>query len=316
MVHLLVALVASQVCDPRASTSIPPLAQQVQLFEGVSPALAPLTLRTPVQRSFATARPTFTWDFPQGADLVAVAVFREPPRYLDEPDVISNFDADTVAWAWHSNLDPTAPGNVATWDQGRRVQDTTAPGQPQLSDEVPPDLVRGQAYYWAAWAWTGAHLSHASEVRAFMVGEDGITGGACFGDETLCAPPGGPLPTACIAGDYCAIICGADSDCVLGMRCDTTPSRLGHGVCRPSLDLECGCDADAGEKCDPLTCLCQRPPPHEAGCGCVAAPGSMVGALVLLWWIARRHLFAARSASAACAAARRATGIRNGEQDT
>jgi len=287
-IPLLVSLVAGQVCDPRTSASIPPLAQEVRLFEAVSPPLADLTLRTPVQRSFASSGPAFTWDAPPGAELIAVAVFHEPPRYLDQPGVISNFDSQNVVWAWHSNLDLAAPRNSATYQQGREVRDTTAPGQPQLSEEVPQVLVRGQVYYWAAWAWTDAKLSHASELRAFVVEEDGLTGRWCSTGGASCAPAGGPLATTCLEGNYCAIVCGTDSDCILGMRCDTTPARLGHGVCRPSLVTECGCDADAGERCDTLTCLCRDPPEPAAGCGCSAGPAHLLAWVVAGWLMARR----------------------------
>jgi hypothetical protein len=287
-ITLLVSLVAGQVCDPRTSASIPPLAQEVRLFESVSPPLADLTLRTPVQRSFTSPEPAFTWDAPLGADLIAVAVFRAPPLYLDQPGVISSFDSRNVAWAWHSNLDPAAPRNSAAYQQGREVRETTTPGQPQLSDEAPQELVRGHVYYWGVWAWTGARLSHASELRAFMAGEDGITGRWCPTGSSSCAPAGGPLATACLEGDYCAIVCGTDSDCILGMRCDTTPARLGHGVCRSSLGTECGCDADAGERCDTLTCLCRDPPEQTAGCGCSAGPAHLLAWAVTGWLMARR----------------------------
>jgi hypothetical protein len=100
----------------------------------------------------------FTWQS-TGQPLVFVGVFDE--NIAVAGGRIVNSDANI--WAWHSGLGRGREGNVL-FSQGRDVRDG-------ILQENATDLVDGETYAWAVWAWddSGTVVSHSSREQTFRV---------------------------------------------------------------------------------------------------------------------------------------------------
>jgi hypothetical protein len=263
------------------------LAYPLVLFPEVE-GLESLSLVEPANLARAGKTPEFHWRYPEGADLLAVAVFTSPPTYApEEPARIENFDDAHVVWLWHSKLAGGSGSSAAGYDEGRALlqSNTQAVDGTALSDGPPPPLGEG-IYYWAAWAWKGARLTHRSELRSFVVGRDSVTGTSCF----LGRCPGGSTFRCVPEQDFCVLGCASNADCYQGTTCDlevVAAGQLPYGLCRTSPGCECAPD----ETCDETLQVCLRNAPVEAGCSCTQVPEVAVSALALLacGWAARRR---------------------------
>ncbi len=261
-----------------------------QLFPTLD--LTEIDLSDPADLAVTTAQPEFQWTPPMGADLVAIVVFRSPPRYgkskgSTTEDLIVNF-SDAV-WAWHSNL---PGGSVSTgtvhYSEGRtvRVNDVDPIDNNALSNDPPVALANG-TYYWGVWGWNGASLTHRSELRSFSVTRENVTGplcetGVCFGPSTVqCVNDRSTGPDA-----YCVLSCASDVDCFQGMVCDLTHLDVAPwGICKADLG-PCQCSSD--DECDEDLGVCHDP--FESAGGCSTTYLAVWAILLALFAVRQRSL--------------------------
>lgn len=219
------------------------------LFDGV-PGIQQIRLITPVPLANETPEPVLQWEWPTGADLLALAIFKTfPERYGTPPRIMNHQD---IVWFWHSGLNQDRPAlgaTRATFAEGRTLQ-SSMQGSAQVfvtSTSRPPALAAG-VYHVAAWAWTGVSLTHHSEIRSFVVGRDNITGGVCPVDSAFSTAwislPGkkNDRNENCVRR-YCVLKCASDADCFHGYTCDL--SHIQRAGISP-MDMSAPVDLAAG----------------------------------------------------------------------
>lgn len=221
----------------------------------------PIEQLEPGDRAVVGSTPRFRWVYPDGVDLLAVAIFRKLPKYVGNK--ASQVNGDQVVWVWLSSANGGAGAAVAEYESGRQYSQPTK--EEACTAAAPPPLEPG-IYYWAAWGWQAGSLKAKSRIFTFSVNADPITGEHCSTNADC-----GDLPGAACADDkfFCTLGCASDLDCFSNQICDLTPLTSGKasGVCRSPV----GCQCAENETCDTDFQICYRgTKAHsgEASCDC------------------------------------------------
>ena len=227
----------------------------------------PIELLEPGDRVVVGAEPRLRWVYPDGVDLLAVAIFRTLPQYTG--DKSSQVNGEQAVWVWLSSAHGGAGTSVADYPAGSQYTQATDAGTCEAS--TPPPLEPG-IYYWAAWGWQAGALKAKSRIFTFSVNAENVTGRHCSHNAEC-----GDLPGAGCDGDkfFCTLGCASDLDCFSNELCDLTPVKGGKtaGMCRTQL----GCQCSENETCDPDFQICYRGSiahSAEASCDC---PGNGPG---------------------------------------
>jgi hypothetical protein len=220
-----------------------------------------MDLLEPADRAVVGASPRFRWVYPDGADLVAVAVFRTLPQYMGDESL--QLKGDQVMWIWFSSANGGVGTAVADYASGSQYTQPAEGGT--CEPNMPPPLEPG-IYYWAAWGLKAGALKAKSRVFTFSVNAERVTGQHCS-ENSEC----GELPGASCDSDkfFCTLPCASDFDCFSNQLCDLSAVQRGKpsGVCRAPV----GCQCAENETCDSELQICYRGTrafSAEASCDC------------------------------------------------